>query len=85
MAALGEAPKNETFEVDGHVVTRGCKFLPTLNLWEPLVWINPSWSPAEMVDLVARPEHYRDTSHDALGVATDLLASWIVDNPTRAT
>ena len=84
MADPSEAPKSEIFEVDGHVVTRGCKFLPTLSLWEPLVLIKPSWNPAETVDLLARPEQYRSTSKRALEVATDLLIDWLLTNPTRA-
>jgi len=84
MTPPDERSYSETFDIDGYVVTRGYKFLPTLNRWEPLVLIRSSWRSTDVVDLVTKPEEYRDTPEDALRVAATMLADWLANATAKA-
>lgn len=61
-------------------MTCSCKFLPTLQVWEPIVLIRPSWNASETVDLISNTEDYRDEPLAALQIAEERAAKWLERN-----
>jgi hypothetical protein len=77
-----DAPRHETYQAAGYVVTRGCVFRPELKRWEPQVSIRVAHDPgAAVVTLAAKPEHFQDTPDDAYLVALSMATAWIEANP----
>ena len=84
MTGPSEAGNTRTFQIQGHIVTCSCKFLPTLALWEPNVLIRPAWNSIDIVDLISNPDDYRNDAHGALRVAQDKVTAWLASNPPLA-
>ena len=77
MAHANTEPRSETTEIEGHVITRGCRYRPDLNRWEPTVSIRASWAPASEEPLTCKPDEFQDTPDDAMVVAQRMVDAWL--------
>jgi hypothetical protein len=81
MAHANTEPRSESEQVGGHVLTRGCRYRPDLQRWEPVASVRPAWDPAQETTLFCPPEEFQDTPEDAFGVARRLLDTWLAEHP----
>ncbi len=77
MAHENTEPRTETMELSGHVVTRGCRYLPDSKKWAPYVSIRPSWNPSAAMQIDVKPEEFQDTANDAMELARVLTEAWV--------
>ena len=76
MAHPNTEPRTESVEIDGHIITTGCRYRPDLQRWEPTASVRPRWNTAETVSLPCKPEEFQDTPDDAMGVAQAMVETW---------